>query len=312
MMDKLIITAAITGGVTMPVQTPYLPITPQQIADEAVRAAEAGAASVHIHARNPKDGSPSSDLEIYREILTSIKERSDVIVCITTGGALNATKEQRISVVPTFKPELASFNVGSMNFSIHPIAKRYSDEDYKYPWEKDFIEMTRDFVFRNTFADSEYFCQIMNENNTRPECEVYDVGHIYNVKYLIRNGFLKTPIWMQFVMGTLGGIGASLEDTMYMKQTADRIIGKGNYHWSVIGVGYPNEFQVATLSIMMGGHVRVGLEDNIFIEKGVLAKSNAELVEKVVRIAKEFGRDIASPEEAREFLGLKGKEHVAY
>jgi len=311
-MDKLIITAAITGGVTMPVQTPYLPITPQQIADEAVRAAEAGASSVHIHARNPEDGSPSSDLEIYREIITSIKERSDVIVCITSGGALNATREQRISVVPTFKPELASFNVGSMNFSVHPIAKRYSDEDYKYPWEKDFIEMTRDFVFRNTFADSEYFCQTMNENNTRPECEVYDVGHIYNARYLIRNGFLKTPIWMQFVMGALGGIGSSLEDTMYMKQTADRIIGKENYHWSVIGVGYPREFQVATLSIMMGGHVRVGLEDNIFIEKGVLAKSNAELVEKVVRIAKEFGRDIASPEETREFLALKGKEHVAY
>lgn len=311
-MDKLIITAAITGGVTMPVQTPYLPITPEQIADEAVMAAEAGAASVHIHARNPKDGHPSSDLEIYREIITRIKERSDVIVCITSGGALNATREERISVVPTFKPELASFNVGSMNFSVHPIARRYRDEDYVYPWEKGFIEMTRDFVFRNTFADAEYFCETMYMNNTVPECEVYDVGHIYNVRYLIKSGFLKPPIWMQFVMGALGGIGSSVEDLISMKQTADRIIGKDNYHWSAIGVGYPGEFHVGTLSIMMGGNVRVGLEDNIFIEKGVLAKSNAALVEKTVRIATELGRDIATPDEARAFLSLKGKENVGY
>ncbi len=311
-MEKLIITAALTGAVTMPTQTPYLPITPQQLADEAVRAAEAGAASVHIHARNPEDGTPTSNLDVYREIVARIKQRSDVIVCITTGGALGATPEQRIAVVPTFKPELASFNMGSINFAIHPIAERYEDKDYKYPWEKGFILGTKDNVFRNTFADIEYFCQTMKQNGTRPECEAYDVGHIYNIAYLVRGKLLVLPIWMQFVTGVLGGIGSSLEDIMYMKSTSDRLFGSQNYKWSAIGVGYPDEFKAAALAIMMGGHVRVGLEDNIYVKKGKLAKSNAELVEKVVRIAREFERDIATPDEARKILNLKGKDKVGY
>jgi uncharacterized protein (DUF849 family) len=311
-MEKLIITAALTGAVTMPTQTPHLPITPQQIADEAVGAAEAGAASVHIHARSPEDGIPTSDLEVYREIVSSIKQRSDVIICITTGGAVGADREQRISVVPRFKPELASFNMGSMNFSIHPIAERYVDKDYKYAWEKGFILATKENVFRNTFSDTEYFCQTMKQNGTRPECEAYDVGHIYNIAYLVREKLLQLPIWMQFVTGVLGGIGSSLEDIMYMKQTSDRLFGTQNYKWSVIGVGYPDEFKAAVLAIMMGGHVRVGLEDNIYVKKGKLAKSNAELVEKVVRIAKEFERDIATPDEARKILNLKGKDKVGF
>jgi len=311
-MEKLIITAALTGAVTMPTQTPYLPITPKQLADEAVRAAEAGAASVHIHARNPKDGMPTSDLEVYSEIVSKIKQRSDVIVCITTGGAVGADAEKRIAVVPRFKPELASFNMGSMNFSIHPLADRYEDKDYKYPWEKGLILGTKENVFRNTFSDIEYFCQTMEDNGTRPECEAYDVGHIYNIAYLVRQKLLQPPIWMQFVTGVLGGIGSSLEDIMFMKQTSDRLLGAQNYRWSVIGVGYPDEFKAAALAIMTGGHVRVGLEDNIFIKKGKLAKSNAELVEKVVRIAREFERDIATPDEARKILGLKSKDKVAY
>jgi uncharacterized protein (DUF849 family) len=311
-MEKLIITAALTGAVTMPTQTPHLPITPQQIADEAVGAAEAGAASVHIHARSPEDGIPTSDLEVYREIVSSIKQRSDVIICITTGGAVGADREQRISVVPRFKPELASFNMGSMNFSIHPIAERYVDKDYKYAWEKGFILATKENVFRNTFSDTEYFCQTMKQNGTRPECEAYDVGHIYNIAYLVREKLLQLPIWMQFVTGVLGGIGSSLEDIMYMKQTSDRLFGTQNYKWSVIGVGYPDEFKAAVLAIMMGGHVRVGLEDNIYVKKGKLAKSNAELVEKVVRIAKEFERDLATPDEARKILNLKGKDKVNF
>jgi uncharacterized protein (DUF849 family) len=311
-MDKLIITAALTGAVTMPTQTPHLPINPQQLADEAVRAAEAGAASVHIHARNPKDGMPTSDLEVYSEIVSKIKRRSDVIVCITTGGAVGADAEKRIAVVPRFKPELASFNMGSMNFSIHPIAERYRDEDYEYPWEKGFILGTKENVFRNTFSDIEYFCNAMKQNGTRPECEAYDVGHIYNIAYLVRQKLLQLPIWMQFVTGVLGGIGASLEDIMFMKQTSDRLFGDQNYKWSVIGVGYPDEFKAAALAIMMGGHVRVGLEDNILIKKGKLAKSNAELVEKVVRIAREFERDIATPDEARQMLNLKGKDKVNF
>ncbi len=311
-MEKLIITAALTGAVTMPTQTPYLPITPQQLADEAVRAAEAGAASVHIHARNPQDGMPTSDLEVYAEIVSNIKQRSNVIVCITTGGAVGADAEKRIAVVPRFKPELASFNMGSMNFSIHPIAGRYEDKDYKYAWEKGFILGTKENVFRNTFSDIEYFCQTMKDNDTRPECEAYDVGHIYNIAYLVRQNLLQLPIWMQFVTGVLGGIGSSLEDIMFMKQTSDRLLGAENYRWSVIGVGYPDEFKAAALAIMTGGHVRVGLEDNIFIKKGKLAKSNAELVEKVVRIAREFERDIATPDEARKILGLKGRDKVGY
>jgi uncharacterized protein (DUF849 family) len=311
-MEKLIITAALTGAVTMPTQTPYLPITPQQLADEAVRAAEAGAASVHIHARNPQDGMPTSDLEVYAEIVSNIKRRSGVIVCITTGGAVGADAEKRIAVVPRFKPELASFNMGSMNFSIHPIADRYEDKDYKYAWEKGFILGTKENVFRNTFSDIEYFCQTMKDNDTRPECEAYDVGHIYNIAYLVRQNLLQLPIWMQFVTGVLGGIGSSLEDIMFMKQTSDRLLGAENYRWSVIGVGYPDEFKAAALAIMTGGHVRVGLEDNIFIKKGKLAKSNAELVEKVVRIAREFERDIATPDEARKILGLKGRDKVGY
>jgi uncharacterized protein (DUF849 family) len=311
-MEKLIITAALTGAVTMPTQTPYLPITPQQLADEAVRAAEAGAASVHIHARNPEDGMPTSDLEVYAEIVSNIKQRSDVIVCITTGGAVGADAEKRIAVVPRFKPELASFNMGSMNFSIHPIADRYEDKDYKYSWEKGFILGTKENVFRNTFSDIEYFCGTMNQNGTRPECEAYDVGHIYNIAYMVAQKLLQLPIWMQFVTGVLGGIGSSMEDIMFMKQTADRLLGAQNYRWSVIGVGYPDEFKAAALAIMTGGHVRVGLEDNIFIKKGKLAKSNAELVEKVVRIAREFERDIATPDEARKILGLKGRDKVGY
>lgn len=311
-MEKLIITAAITGAVTMPVQTPYLPLSPEAIVNEAVRAAEAGAASVHIHARNPKDGSPTADLEVYREIVTKIRKRSDVVVCITTGGSLTATREERIRVVPTFQPELASFNMGSLNFSIHPVADRYEDKDYRHPWEKQFIQMTKDVIFRNTFADLEYFLNTLQQNDTKPECEVYDVGHIYNIDYLVKKGLIAFPIWMQFVTGILGGIGSSLEDIMYLKHTADRLFGTQNYNWSVIGVGYPDEFKVATLAIMMGGHVRVGLEDNIYLKKGVLAKSNAELVEKVVRIAREFERDIATPDEARIFLGLKGKDKVNF
>jgi uncharacterized protein (DUF849 family) len=311
-MDKLIITAALTGAVTMPTQTPYLPITPQQLADEAVRAAEAGAASVHIHARNPEDGMPTSDLKVYGEIVSSIKQRSDVIICITTGGAVGADREKRIAVVPRFRPELASFNMGSMNFSIHPIAERYEDKDYRYPWEKGFILGTKENVFQNTFSDIEYFCQTMKQNGTRPECEAYDVGHIYNIAYLVREKLLQIPIWMQFVTGVLGGIGSSLEDIMYMKQTSDRLFGAQNYRWSVIGVGYPDEFKAAALAIMMGGHVRVGLEDNIFVKKGKLAKSNAELVEKVVKMAREFDREIATPDEARKILNLKGKDKVGF
>ena len=311
-MEKLIITAALTGNITLPTQTPYLPLTPQQIIDDAVRAANAGAASVHIHGRDPKTARPTTDPAVYREIAAGIKARSNVIVCITTGGTAYMAPEERAQVVPALKPELATFNMGTINFSIHPIADRYKDEDYKYPWEKEFALSTKDFIFRNTFGDIEKLMQMMKENNTKPEFELYDVGHIYNLNFLVRRGIIKFPVWLQFVTGILGGIGANVDEVVHMKQTADRLLGADNYVWSVIGAGYPAEFNLATLGIMMGGHARVGFEDNIFIEKGVLAKSNAELVEKLVRIARELGREIATPDEARKILGLKGKDKVDY
>jgi len=311
-MEKLIITAALTGNITLPTQTPYLPLTPQQIIDEALSAANAGAASIHIHGRDPKTGRPTTDPTVYREIAAGIKARSNVIVCVTTGGTAYMTPEERAQVVPALKPELATFNMGSINFSIHPIADRYKDEDYKYPWEKEFAVSTKDFIFRNTFGDIEKLMQIVKENNTKPEFELYDVGHIYNLNFLVRRDVIKFPVWLQFVTGILGGIGASVDEVVHMKQTADRLLGPNNYIWSVIGAGYPAEFHLATLGIMMGGHARVGFEDNIFIEKGVLAKSNAELVEKVVRIARELGREIATPDDARKILGLKGKDKVGY
>jgi uncharacterized protein (DUF849 family) len=311
-MEKLIITAAITGNITLPVQTPHLPLTPQQIIDDAVRAANAGAASVHIHGRDPKTARPTTEPAVYKEIASGIKARSNVIVCVTTGGTADMTPAQRAQVVPALKPELATFNMGSINFSIHPIADRYKDEDYKYPWEKEFAAGTKDFIFRNTFGDIEKLIQIMQENNTKSEFEVYDVGHLYNINFLVRRKVIKFPIWLQFVTGILGGIGANIEEVVHMKQTADRLFGDVNYVWSVIGAGYPAEFNLATLAIMMGGHARVGMEDNIFVEKGVLCKSNADLVEKVVRIAKELGREIATPDEARKILGLKGKDKVNY
>jgi len=311
-MEKLIITAALTGNITLPTQTPYLPLTPQQIIEEAVRAANAGAASVHIHGRDPKTGKPTTDPEVYKEIATGIKQRSNVIVCVTTGGTAYMNAAERVQVVPALKPELATFNMGSINFSIHPIAERYKDEDYKFPWEKEFALNTKDFIFRNTFGDIEHFCQTMKENDTKAEHEVYDAGHLYNVNFFVRKNIIKFPIWLQFVTGILGGIGSALEDVMYMKHTADRLFGTGNYKWSVIGAGYPAEFNLATLGIIMGGHARVGFEDNIFIERGVLAKSNAELVEKVVRIARELDREIATPDEARKILGLKGMDKVDY
>ncbi len=311
-MEKLIITAAITGNITLPVQTPHLPLTPQQIIDDAVRAANAGAASVHIHGRDPKTARPTTEPAVYKEIATGIKARSNVIVCVTTGGTADMTPAQRAQVVPALKPELATFNMGSINFSIHPIADRYKDEDYKYPWEKEFAAGTKDFIFRNTFGDIEKLIQIMQENNTKSEFEVYDVGHLYNINFLVRRKVIKFPIWLQFVTGILGGIGANVEEVVHLKQTADRLFGSENYVWSVIGAGYPAEFNLATLAIMMGGHARVGMEDNIFVEKGVLCKSNADLVEKVVRIAKELGREVATPDEARKILGLKGKDKVGY
>ena len=309
-MEKLILTAAVTGSVHIPTQTPYLPLTPKEIADEAVRSAEAGAAIVHIHARDPKDGKPCSDLEVFREIITSIKERSDVIICISTGGGAGMSIEERTKTIPVFKPEMASCNMGSMNFGLYPLLDRF--KEFKFPWEKPYLELTRNFIFANTFADLEYICKIARENGTRLEHEMYDVGHLYNTKFLFDKGLLDRPLHMQFVTGVLGGIQSTFDDLLHMKKTADKLFGEDQHTWSVIGAGYPAEFHLGAIAAMLGGHVRVGMEDNFRIRKGEYAKSNAELVEKMVRIAKDLDRDIASPDEARAILGLKGKGKVNF
>jgi len=308
-MEKLIITAAITGAATVPSLTPYLPITPEQIAESAIEAASAGAAIVHIHARRPEDGLPSSDPEHFREILNRIKEESDVVVCITTGGGVGMTVEERARVVPIFKPEMCSFNMGSINFALHPVLQAI--KEFKFAWEKQYLEMSRDFVFKNTFKDLEYLGPLTKENQTKPELEIYDVGHLYNLDYLVNTGVISPPMHMQFVMGVLGGIRGTPEDLTYLLTRANALFGGKNFTWSVIGVGAA-EINLSTMAIHMGGHVRVGLEDNIYIKRGQLAQSNAELVEKIVDLAGVLDREVAAPDDARRMLGLKGKDRVNF
>jgi uncharacterized protein (DUF849 family) len=310
--DKLIITAALTGAITVPTQTPHLPFTPEQLIADAKACSEAGAAAIHVHARDPQNGRPMSDPDLFAPVLAGIKaEGVKSVVGITTGGGMGMLPKDRLRVIPRYKPELASFNLGSMNFSIHPVARRFKPEDYKHDWEQAYVEGTKDFIFRNTFGDMEIYSATFAENDVRPEFEAYDVGHLYNLRFLVRTGLIKTPLWIQFVLGVLGGLAANPEDLIMMKQTADRLLGPENYRWSVIGVGYPMEFNMAAMAIMMGGHVRVGVEDNIFVQKGKLA-TNAQLVEKVVRLAREFDREIATPEEMRQILGLKGADKVCF
>lgn len=303
--NKRIISCAITGSIHTPTMSPYLPITPDEIAQNAIDAAAAGAASVHIHARNPENGLPSPDLNLYRQIIDKIRDKNkDVIICITTGGGAGMTVEQRVAVVPEFKPELASMNAGSINWGLFGLAEKI--KDWKHPWEGQMMAMTRNFIFENTFAAMEKMVTVMNEHGTKPELEVYDTGHLYNIAYLVNAGLVKGPFWLQFVTGILGGIGSTPYDIMNLHQTADRLFGKGNYQWSVIGAGRA-EYPVAAMGLLLGGHVRVGMEDNLFVSKGVPAKSNADLVDKMVRIMKEFDFEPATPDEARELLGVSKK-----
>lgn len=308
-MQKLIITAAITGAATIPSLSPYLPITPEQIADSAIEAAEAGAAIVHVHARRPEDGFPSSNPEHFKEIITRIKEKSNVVICITTGGSVLMTVEERAATIPLFKPEMCSFNMGSINFALHTSARHI--KEFKFPWEQQYLEMSKDFIFKNTFKDFEYLVKVTKENNTKPELEIYDVGHLYNLDHLVSEGMLHPPLHLQFVMGVLGAIRGTPEDLTYLNTKAEVLFGKSNFTWSVIGVGAA-EINLSTMAIHMGGHVRVGLEDNIFIKRGVLAKSNAALVEKIVKLADMLNRDVATPDDARQILGLKGRNMVNF
>jgi uncharacterized protein (DUF849 family) len=281
--------------------SPYLPITPEEIAQHAVDAARAGAAAVHIHARDPKNGMPSADSNLFGEIIERIRAESDVIICTTTGGSYRMSLEQRVSVVPTFKPELATFNMGSMNFGIFTPLRKI--QKWKYEWERPLLEASRNAVFQNTFHDLERICTIMRENGTKPELEVYDVGQLHNAAYLLSQGLLDTPIYLQFVMGILGGIEASIPHLVHLKQTADRLFGEGHYRWSAFGAGRM-EYPICTTAVLLGGNCRVGMEDALYVSRGVLAKSNAELVEKMVRIIREFSYEPASPDDAREIIGI--------
>jgi uncharacterized protein (DUF849 family) len=305
--NKAIITAAITGSIHTPTMSKYLPITPKQIADDAVRAYEAGAAVVHIHCRIPKTGEPSSDVNLYKEIITSIKKRCNVVVCITSGGKLGITAEQRLLPVTTFKPELASFNAGSMNFALHRILEKY--KDFKFDWEEKYLQMTDDFVFPNTFKSMREFCAIFKKNGTKPEFEVYEPGMINNIKYLIEKGYIKKPVYIQFVMGILGGIPADCESLMFLINCADKWIG--DYVFSVAAAGR-DQMRLCNQSLLLGGNVRVGLEDNLSLQKGVVAKSSAEQVAKIARIARELDIETATPDEARKILGLKGINKVNF
>ena len=307
MKDKVIITAAITGSIHTPTMSPYLPLTPKEIADEAVRAYEAGAAVCHVHARNPQDGRPSPDLNLFKEIITSIKSRCNIIICITTGGGQGMTTEERVAPVKRFKPELASFNAGSINFALFPLASKY--KEWKFAWEKDFLAKTEEFIFPNTFKSMREYCAALDETKTKLEFEIYDAGMVNNIAFMIQTGWTKKPVYIQFVLGVLGALSPSPENLLFLVDYARRQIG--DFIFSVCVAGR-TQFSICTQSLIIGGNCRVGLEDNLYLEKGVMAKSNAEQVSKMVRIAKEFSVEPATPDEARKILDLKGIDQVNY
>ena len=307
MKEKAIITAAITGSIHTPTMSDHLPITPGQIADEAVRACEAGASVCHVHARNPETGMPVPDLNLMKEIITKIKSRCDMVVCITTGGGFGMTTEQRVAPVTLYKPELASFNAGSINFALFPVIPRY--KEWKFEWEKQYLGMTEDFIFANTFKSMKEYCAKFNETGTKPEFEIYDAGMVNNVAFMIQAGYVKKPVYIQFVMGVLGGITPSSENLLFLVDYANKMIG--DFEFSVCVAGRA-QFPICTQSLLIGGNVRVGLEDNLYLEKGRMAKSNAEQVAKIARIARELGIEPATPNEARDILHLKGSDKVNF
>ncbi|MEW6187214.1 MAG: 3-keto-5-aminohexanoate cleavage protein [Thermodesulfobacteriota bacterium] len=306
-MSKAIITAAVTGGIHTPSMSPHLALTPEQIADDAVKAAEAGAAVVHVHARNPENGMPSADQDHFRQIITGIKKRSNVVICITTGGGIGQTTEQRVSAVRNFSPELASLNGGSLNFALFQLLDQM--KTFTFDWEPQYLAATEDHIFPNTFKTLREFSGYFREQNTKPEFEIYDVGMINNLAFMIQRGHIDRPVYLQFVLGILGGLPATMKNLMFLYDTAKEQIG--DFQWSVCAAGR-FQFPLCTTGLLLGGHARVGMEDNLYVEKGVLATGSADQVKKIIRIARELGREPATPEEARQILGLKGLDLVNY
>ena len=307
--NKVIITCAMTGGIHVPTMSDYLPVTPEEIAQQSIDAANAGASILHLHARDPENGRPTSDPEIFNKFLPVIKDATNAVINITTGGGLQMTVDQRLEAPLQFKPEMCSLNMGSMNFALFPAASKLSN--WKYEWEKPFLEASEDFIFRNTFGDVRKIVKILgDECGTKFEHECYDIGHLYNLAHFVDSGIIKPPFLIQSIFGVLGGIGPEMDNVLFMKQTADRLFGN-DYIWSVLAAG---RFQIpfVTQAAMMGGNVRVGLEDSIYLGKGVLAKSNAEQVIKIKKILEELGMQIATPDDTRSILGLKGKDLVNF
>ncbi len=304
---KVIISCAVTGSIHVPSVTPYLPITPAQIAAGALGAAEAGAAIVHLHARDPETGRPTPDPAVFAQFLPEIKGSSDVVINITTGGGHGMTIEERTAAARGFEPELCSLNMGSMNFGLFPVLDRI--QEFRFDWEPEYLGMTRDFIFRNTFQDIETIVRDLGANGTRFEFECYDVGHLYNLAHFVERGVVEPPFFVQTIFGILGGIGPEPENLMHMKATADRLFGD-DFYWSILGAGR-HQMNLVTMGAILGGSVRVGLEDSIYLSKGVLAESNADQVAKIVRILGELSLEIATPDEAREMLGLKGAANTA-
>ncbi len=309
MAGKVIISVAITGGIHTPTMSPHLPVTPDEIATQSIEAAKAGAAIIHLHARDPLDGRPSPDPDVFMQFLPRIKQNCDAVLNITTGGGLNMSVDQRLAAPFRAKPEMCSLNMGSMNFGIFGLADRYTD--WKHTWEEPYLRGTDDFIFRNTFRDIErILVELGEKHGTRFEHECYDVGHLYNLAHFVDRGLVKPPFFVQMIFGILGGIGADLRNLVFMKDTADKLFGN-DYRWSVLAAG-KNQMAFCTQAAIMGGNVRVGLEDSLYIGRGKLAKSNAEQVSKIRTIVEELGLEIATPSEAREMLALKGGDRVGF
>ena len=306
--SKAIITCAPTGAIHTPSMSPHLPVSAEEIATAAIDAAKAGAAILHLHARDPKDGRPSQDPELFRPFLSKIKSATNAVINITTGGSPHMTVEERMLPATTFKPELASLNMGSMNFGLFPMLERF--KEFRHEWEREHLENSRNLIFKNTFSDIENILKIGNANGTRFEFECYDISHLNNLKHFLDRGLVKAPVFVQSVFGILGGIGGDPEDLMHMHRTANRLFGD-QYRWSILGAGR-NQIPLATIGAAMGANVRVGLEDSLWIGHGRLAASSAEQVLRIRSVLEALNIDVATPDEAREILGLKGGDNVAF